>query len=73
MTKTGYDELGNLIDLSSHATHAMNPIDRAFDDAVEFEPPPARHVFKCMFCGALDDTAAAGAPCPWGAPTDAPR
>jgi len=45
----------------------MNPIDRAFYEAEEFEQPPARHTFRCMFCGALDDTAEAIAPCPWGA------
>ena len=67
MTKTGRDQLGNLIDLSSHRTHAMNPIDRAFYAAEEFEQPPARHTFRCMFCGALDDSAEAAVPCPWGA------
>ncbi len=67
MTKTGRDKQGNLIDLASHATHAMNPIDRAFYDAEEWEQPPARHLFKCMFCGALDGTTAAAASCPWGA------
>ena len=67
MTKTGRDKLGNVIDLSSHPTHAMNPIDRAFYEAEEFEQPAARHTFRCMFCGALDDTAEAIAPCPWGA------
>ena len=67
MTKTGRDQLGNLIDLASPRTHAMNPIDRTFYAAEEFEQPPARHTFRCMFCGALDGTGTAAAPCPWGA------
>ncbi len=59
------DKQGNRIDITSHATHAMNPIDRAFYDAEEWEHPPARHVFRCMFCGVLDQSPEAAAPCPW--------
>jgi hypothetical protein len=69
MTKTGRDKQGNLIDRTSHATHAMNPIDRAFYEAQEWEQPPARHIFRCMFCGALDDRAEAARPCRWTAAT----
>jgi hypothetical protein len=62
MTRIGRDKLGNLLDLTSHPTHAMNPIDRAFYDAEEFDQPAAR-----TSSAALDDTAKAAAPCAWGA------
>lgn len=71
MTRTGRDKQGNVIDLASHATHAMNPIDRAFYEAQEWELPAPRHAFRCMFCGALDDTAEAARSCRWT--TETPR
>jgi hypothetical protein len=57
--KTARDKQGNVIDPTSHRTHAMNPIDRARYDADEFEQPPARHKFRCMFCGALGSNSCA--------------
>ena len=68
MKKKNYDKLGNWIDVTSHSTHAMNPIDRTRFEDEDWEFPDARHEFSCMFCGALDDTPKAKAPCPWGAP-----
>ena len=62
------DMCGNLIDITSDPTHAMNPIDRQWYDKEGLEPPPSHHRFKCMFCGAFDHTKEAAAPCPWGAP-----
>jgi hypothetical protein len=60
------DRLGNIIDTRSHLTHAMNPINRNFYAAEEWDQPAAHHEFRCMFCGALDQTGEAVAPCPWG-------
>jgi hypothetical protein len=50
-----------------HPTHAMNPIDRAFMRDDEQAEPPERYKFRCLFCGALDTTDEAAAPCRWGA------
>lgn len=63
-----FDNPPVLIDPHSHKTHAMNPIDRKRYAAEEREPPPERHFFRCMFCGAFDFTKRAAAPCPHGAP-----
>jgi len=57
------DRLGNIIDTKSHRTHAMNPIDRNFYAAEEWDQPAAQHEFRCMFCGALDQTSEAATPC----------
>jgi hypothetical protein len=57
-----------LIDPHSHSSHAMNPIDRRRYAAEGREPPPERHFFRCMFCGAFDFTSRAATPCPHGAP-----
>jgi len=66
MLKTAVtDSQGNLIDVTSHSTHAMNPIDRAFYRREEWDEPAAHHQFRCMFCGALDRTDKAVMPCPW--------
>ena len=61
-----YDSHGNVIDARSHRTHAMNPIDRGFYAAEEWEQPAAHHKFCCMFCGAFDQTDKAASPCSWG-------
>ena len=47
-----FDKWGNLIDITSDPTHAMNPIDRQRYEDEDLEPPPRHHRFKCMFCGA---------------------
>jgi len=62
-----FDLDGNWIDVTSNPTHAMNPIDRRFYETEEWELPPRRHQFRCMFCSALDQTPKAAARCPWGA------
>ena len=61
-----FHKLGNVIDVASHPTHAMNTIDRQLYVDEEWPMPARRHRFKCMFCGALDRTDKASARCPWG-------
>jgi hypothetical protein len=41
-----FDKCGNLIDITSDPTHAMNPIDRQWYDNEDLEPPPSHHRFK---------------------------
>jgi hypothetical protein len=53
-----------LIDPHSHKSHAMNPIDRGRYAAEDQEPPSERHFFRCMFCGAFDQSRRAAEPCP---------
>ena len=53
-----------LIDPHSHKSHNMHPIDRGHYAAEDWEPPSERHFFKCMYCGALDQTCRAAALCP---------
>ena len=61
---TDFDKLGNVIDVTSHPTHAMNPIDCNRYAREEQQSPMARHRFRCMFCGALDQTNQSAAACP---------
>jgi hypothetical protein len=59
----GFDTQGNVIDLTSHKSHAMNPIMPYEYERDGAAPPPRRFKFRCMFCGAFDNSREGRRPC----------
>lgn len=53
------DAASNLIDIASHPTHAMNPVESGRGD----HPIAPDHQFRCIYCGALNQTERAAAFC----------